>query len=331
MKKTLWWLLIVLLTASIIETFSLAGCKGVEKTEVSNKEETVAVEATAPDEESLTEEPAEEFTLYVISHREFSEALMELMDTLDNEFESAHPGVTVQRDFMSFTDWSKVSELRLTGDNPPDIFVANNGEAGMGLMVRSGLLLDLTPYAEEFGWFDKIDQGLLNSMSYTADGKVFGEGKLYGMAPLSEEVGVYYNKQKFSEAGAIVPNTYEEFISLIEMFKEKGETPFMLGNIEGWPATHVLGEILFSLLDREDKQWRDDYVYAKNDVSFNRPETVQAATEFVNWIKKGYFLDGFEGIAYTDSIAEFAGGKGVMYIGGTWIANTMKDFVDINN
>ena len=253
MKKSLLWSLIVLLVVSVMATFSLAGCKEAEETVAADEEEAVAEETSEPDEESMIEEPVEEFTLYVISHREFSEALMELMDTLDDEFESAHPGVTVQRDFMTFTDWSKVSELRLTSDNPPDIFVANNGEAGMGLMVRSGLLLDLTPYAEEFGWFDKIDQGLLNSMSYTVDGKVFGEGNLYGMAPLSEEVGVYYNKQKFSEAGAKVPSTYEEFISLIEMFKEKGETPLMLGNIEGWPATHVFGEILFSLLDREDK------------------------------------------------------------------------------
>ena len=93
--------------------------------------------------------PTEEFTLRVISHREFSETLIKLLDTLDNEFESAHPGVTVQRDFMDFRQWEGISQLRLTSENPPDIFVANNGESGMGLMINGGLLLNLTPYAEK--------------------------------------------------------------------------------------------------------------------------------------------------------------------------------------
>jgi len=275
--------------------------------------------------------PTEEFTLHVISQRESSETLDKLLDTLDDEFESAHPGVTVQRDYMPFEEWAQVSQLRLTSVNPPDIFPANNGESGMGLMVRAGLLLNLTPYAEKYGWFDKFDKSLLKTMSYTSDGKQFGEGNLYGMAPLSEEVGVFYNRKKFSEAGAKIPNTYEEFISLIEMFKEKGEIPLILGGLEGWPTNQIYVEILYSLLDREDRQWGEDFVYARNNVSYIRPETVQAAAEFVKWVEKGYFIDGFEGIGYSDSIALFAGGMGAMYIAGSWITNTIKDFADVNN
>ena len=325
MKKVFLWLLVV----SLVAVFSLVGCnKEAPAEEVAAT--TAAAETTATATTVAEEIPTKEFTLRIISHFGESETLEKVMDTLDGEFESAHPGLTIQRDYMEFREWAAISQLRLTSENPPDLFDANLGESGMGLMIRAGLLLNLTPYAEKFGWFDKINQRALNVMSYTADGKQFGEGNVYGMAPTVDYIGVFYNKQKFSEAGVEVPKTYEEFISLIEKFKEKGETPLILGGIEGWPTNQIYVEILYSLLDREDQQWGDDWVFARNNVSYIRPETVQAAAEFVKWVEKGYFIDGFEGISYSDSQALFAGGEGAMYIGGSWITSSIKDYTDVN-
>jgi len=79
--KMLIWSVVTVLAISIL----ILGC------------ETVGAETTTV---GAKEAPTEEFTLHVISHREFSETLMKLLDILDDEFESAHPGVTVQRDFM---------------------------------------------------------------------------------------------------------------------------------------------------------------------------------------------------------------------------------------
>ena len=69
MKKSLLWLLIVLLSVSMIATFSFAGCKKEEAAEEAPAEEEAAEEAPA-EEEAAEEAPAEEAAAEEVAEEE---------------------------------------------------------------------------------------------------------------------------------------------------------------------------------------------------------------------------------------------------------------------
>ena len=74
-------------------------------------------------------------------------------------------------------------------------------------MARAGQIVTLKEYDAQYGWSTRFAPSLLARCSYTADGKTFGEGELWGLPAESEIVGFYYNKQMFSDAGIAIPAT----------------------------------------------------------------------------------------------------------------------------
>lgn len=240
-----------------------------------------------------------------------------VIDSLNAEFEAAHPGVTIARVVKSFDDLKVTIKLALSDPNGPDVGQVNQG-ADMRAVVQGNLLLDLTPYLPKYQWDKRFSAGILARNSFTADGSQFGTGNLYGVSPTAEVVGVYYNKEKFQQLGLSVPKTFAEFEALLTQAKAAGETPIVFGNLDQWPGIHIFSAIQHILLP--DRTWLDNFVYGQGQVSFDIPENVQAAAKVQEWVKAGYFTEGFAGIGYDDSWKLFAGGQGLMMITGSWLS-----------
>lgn len=176
----------------------------------------------------------------------------EQMERLNEAFQEQYPGVTIDRVSQSFDDLATTLRLALTDNEAPDVVQANNGRATMGAFVEAGQLMPLDAYAEEYGWFDRYPESVLQYSTYSEDGTVFGEGNLYGLPQVGEVVGVFYSKAKLDGLGLEVPTTWDEFEAALEAAKAAGETPMQLGNIEAWPAGHVFGPLQGAYTDPED-------------------------------------------------------------------------------
>ncbi len=246
----------------------------------------------------------------------------EMMQTLNSEFEANHPGVTINRVPKSFDDMIATVQLAMSNPDGPDVAQVNQGYADMGTMVQADLLTNLMPYAQKYGWLSILGPGLVSRNSFSPDGQTFGTGNLYGMPLNAEVVGVYYNKAIFEEVGLSVPTTLAEFEAALQTLKEAGHTPIVLGNLEGWPAFHVHGEILYAYLD--SREWVDNFIYQRGDVSVDTPENLQAATKVQEWAEQGYFLEGYSGVGYDDAWQLFAGGEGAMMITGSWLSGEIE-------
>lgn len=246
----------------------------------------------------------------------------QVIETIHREFEAAHPGVKINRVVKAFEDMKATAKLALSSPDGPDVAQINQGEPDMGALVKAGLLVNLTPLAEQYGWFQKISPGIVARNSFTADGKVFGEGNLYGMPPTAELVGVYYRKDIFAELGLSIPKTFAEFEAILEALKGAGYVPITFGNLDGWPAIHTYGEIQNVLLGAEGRQYLDDLIYARGNVGWDVPANVAAAAKLQEWVKRGYFTSGFEGISYDDSWSLFNNGQGAMMLTGSWMSST---------
>lgn len=249
----------------------------------------------------------------------------QVMNTLNAEFEAAHPGVKIERVTKVLDDLKITLPLALSQADGPDVAQVNQGRNDMGAMVEGGLLLPLDKYFTQYNWGETISGSVGSRNSFTADGKTFGQGNLFGVSPTAEVVGVYYNKGIFAENGWEVPTNFEAFEALLAEIKSAGITPLSFGSLDGWPAIHEYSAIQHLLVSLE---YINDFVYGVNNASFDTPENQQAAEILVKWAKAGYFNDGFAGIGYDDGNLLFKSGQGAMTITGSWLAGELLTGTD---
>jgi raffinose/stachyose/melibiose transport system substrate-binding protein len=241
----------------------------------------------------------------------------EVVDTLNQEFQESHAGVTINRTTRSFDDLKLTARQALSSDDGPDVCQVNQGLSDMGVMVQGGILTDLTPYAERFGWLEKISPGVVARNSFTPDGATFGEGSLFGVPTTAELIGVFYNREKLAALGAEVPATFADLEALLAQLKEAGEIPIAFGNLEGYPAIHIYGEIQNLGIDRASL---DNFIYGRPGATFATPASERAAATLQSWAEAEYFTEGFEGIDFDTSLGAFRGGQGATMITGSWIS-----------
>ncbi|MBE1593702.1 ABC transporter substrate-binding protein [Nonomuraea angiospora] len=238
------------------------------------------------------------------------------MKQLNDAFQAKYPNIKINRVSRSFDDLNTTLRLALSGNEPPDIVEANNGRSSMGAFVKAGQLRPLDAYAEAYGWKKRYPQSVLRYSSYSADGKTFGDGNLYGLPQVGEVVGVFYNKAKLAKLGLQQPATWADFDAALAKAKTAGEVPMQLGNLDKWPAIHVFGTVQSRGVPADQIS---ALAFGRKGASWNTPENTKAAEELVGWVDKGYFNKGFNGQGYDPAWQAFGKGEGVFLIGGTWL------------
>lgn len=318
MKKISLLLSIVLITALL-----LAACatptptEAPVETEAPAATELPAVVTEAPT--AATEAPIAEVTL-VVWDQFYRDAESQVMNTLNAEFEAAHPGVKIERVVKTLDDLKVTLKLALAEDDGPDVAQVNQGRSDMGAMVQADLLLPLNEYSTTYKWDERFSSSVASRNSFTSDGKTFGQGNLYGVSPTAEVVGVYYNRTLFEANGWTVPTTFDEFETLLATIKAAGVTPISFGSLDGWNAIHEFSAVQHLLVTPE---YINDFVYGVNNVTFDTPENQEAARIMQDWVDKGYFTEEFSGIGYDDSNKLFKAGEGAMTITGSWLTGEL--------
>lgn len=238
------------------------------------------------------------------------------IETLNADFQKKYPNITIKRVSRSFDDLVKTLRLALSGADAPDVVQANNTRSQMGEFVKAGQLVNLDPYAAAYGWDKRYPQSVRNVASYSPDGKTFGSGSLFGMPQVGEVVGIFSNAAKLKTLGINPPKTWAEFDAALATAKSKGEVPLVLGNLEKWPAGHVFGVVQGRYVKADDIR---KLGFGQSGGSWVTPENTKAAQTLVDWVDKGYFSPGFNGLDYDPAWQGFTKGKGLFLIAGSWL------------
>jgi raffinose/stachyose/melibiose transport system substrate-binding protein len=235
---------------------------------------------------------------------------------LNKQFHAKYPNITIKRVSRSFDDLKKTLRLALSGKNAPDVVESNNGRSDMGQFVKAGQLVPLTPYEKAYGWDDRYPESVRQYSSYSPDGKQFGQGTLYGLPQVGEVVGIFYDKKVLADAGVTPPTTWAQFESALPKVKAAGQVPIMFGNLDQWPAIHVLGTIQGRTTSPDDIR---DLAFGRAGASWKTPENSKAVQTLVDWVDRGYFQPDVNGEGYDPAWQAFSKGKGAFLIGGTWL------------
>lgn len=199
--------------------------------------------------------------------------------------------------------------VEVAGGAGPDILDLD-GPTDVVEFAKSGKAVDMTPYAEKYGWKDMLYSWAYDVSCY--------QGKLYSLPGGLEGMGMYYNMDVMNEHGWTIPQNLEELETLMAEIKDAGLIPISFGNsnYQG-QVDHLYSTILSTYSGPETVKKA-----INGEIKFDDPEMVKSIDLLKKWWDAGYIMDqSSQAVTTDDQVAFFADGRAVMSISGTWFGN----------
>jgi len=207
-------------------------------------------------------------------------SIIAINDTLNAHFEP----LNLKVEYTGDADWEANINTQVEGGNPPDIsFFPQPGK--LADFARAGNVVALSPEADavvdEF-WIDGYQQyGLVDGTQYCIPAKT-------DLKSL-----VWYQPAAFEAAGYTVPETFEDFVALIDTIAADGGPKALCVGIEsgqatGWTYTDWVEDMVLRLHGRDVyDQW------VNHEIPFDDPQIQEAMQAPVDlWTPENVFAAG---------------------------------------
>lgn len=233
------------------------------------------------------------------------------------EFEAQHSNVTINIREDQFAVITQ-NAPRTLADSETDLMRLPQ----MSELASEGLLMNLDPYAESFGW-DQWPSSQLEQMRVGDDG-IRGAGPLYAQGLNFSMTGVFYNKDLAAQIGMTeAPTTLAEFDGYLKAAKDAGLTPMnqFNGGATGGLAFPLQGLMASYGAPSDINSW----IYLQDGATIDTDTNVAAAEHLNTWIEDGYFADDINAIDYSQMMSRFIGGDSVFIFSGDWESGNLDD------
>ena len=163
-------------------------------------------------------------------------------------------------------------------------------------------------------------QALGNVMENYLDAVKFEDGHYYCIPFSGNFMGVFYDVDKFEEAGYEIPTTWDELITIAEDIKSKGEVAFVFPDKDAWTLSQLQSNIegknrpdsteFIAQIEAGEATYQDD------EITVDSWEKVLQLHEY----SQGDTLS----LGYDQAISDFATGTGYMFPQGSWAAPSIE-------
>ena len=244
-------------------------------------------------------------------HNATSDPLQGLWADVAQEFEDAHPGVTVEVTGYQNEDLQRtlIPNALQSGDAPDLFMVWPGGEVRSQAEV--GYLMDLTDVAS-----DTITElgGVVKPWEV--------DGKQYALPYTFGATGIWYNQDLFDQAGIKgTPKTLPELEDAIAKLKAIDVAPIAVGAGDLWPAGHWWYQFAIAACSTETLQT------AIPERDFSDPCWIKAGELLQDFLKTEPFNDGFLATPAQTGADSSAGlvanGNAAMEFMGPWNSGTI--------
>jgi raffinose/stachyose/melibiose transport system substrate-binding protein len=164
------------------------------------------------------------------------EAAIAVWDGIKAQYEAAHPGWTVEMNYMDDDLYETIGlQNLLSGRNAPDVYFEWTGSR-LAQRYADGYAADLTAAATTGPITGLFDDAWLSPA--TVDGKLV-------MVPHTADVTnvLFYNKQILADAGLTPPTTWAELLAACDALNAKGIIPIASGNKDLWAAGNFMSHM----------------------------------------------------------------------------------------
>lgn len=217
------------------------------------------------------------------------------------EYEKLHPGVKIELIQESDDSIKGKTKTLVASNSLPDIYFSWTGSWGENF-VRGNRAVDLSKVVgPDAPWGKTLTQAAVKAFEYN--------GKLYGIPLYLDAKFMGYSKPLFEKAGVGVPGNFEQLLDSCDALRKVGTAPIALGNKEGWPALHYIGQLVAynvptATLER-------DFDPAK--ATFDDPGYVTSLAQFKALIDRCTDGAATNGTSYASALQSLSNGDSAMY------------------
>lgn len=208
--------------------------------------------------------------------------------------------------------------LAINAGTMPDVFITWGGQT-MYDYVDEGLIYDLTDLMKANNYAGEFLDAAIAQCSYN--------DKIYAVPVENISVaGFFYNKEVFDQFGLSEPATVADLESICDTLVANDVYPFALAN-----ATQWTGSMYFQYLATRHGGLEPFADAAAGTGSFENDSFVYAGQTIQDWVDKGYFCDGFNGMDDDSGQARmlFYSGDAAMDLMGSWFISNVADESDM--
>jgi raffinose/stachyose/melibiose transport system substrate-binding protein len=251
----------------------------------------------------------------ILWHIQTEDAPKQCIDESIARFEKDYPEYTVEVVPMQNDAYKTKLKVAMGSTEMPDIFVHWSG-GPMVSYIDAGKVADITAYMNKNNYKSRFMAAGISQATY--------KNKIWAMPVEGLAIAmVFYNKAVFAQYGLKVPKTLTELDAVAATLKSKGVTPFALANKTKWTGSMYY----MYLVDRYGGP--DVFANAanrKNGGTFEDPAFTKAGNKIVDWVKKGYYNIGFNGLDEDSGQgrALLYSGKAAMLVMGSWLIYQVK-------
>ena len=175
-------------------------------------------------------------------HRWPNEPRKSFYDEKAQEFMDANPNVKINIDAVLNDSYKEKIRVLISNDNLPDIFTSWSDSFAENL-VSSDRIRPLDDILEEDqAWKDSIIESQFSGFTF--------DDTVYGIPFTIDGKAFFYNKAIFEENNLEVPETYSEFVDVLDKLQAAGwEAPLVEGLTNAWAISHYMGTIFQRILD----------------------------------------------------------------------------------
>lgn len=232
-------------------------------------------------------------------------------DKLTEEFTKQHPNVTFTINRDTFQNLTANAPKLLASSTPPDLIRLPT----LGDTVRDGLVANLDPYFDAYGW-DAWPASQLAPLRMTDEG-VRGSGSLYQLGLGYSITGIFMNTTLADQLGIDAPpQTLAELEDDMAKAKAAGILPIMAGDKDG-----VVNFVVQAAMNQYvDKDQFLSWMFNEPGARYDEAGNVQGAELVREWADAGYFPSDINAIDYFTFTSRFSAGEGLFTFNGNWEA-----------
>ena len=225
-------------------------------------------------------------------------------------FNKANPDIKVNITVIANDSYKQRLAVAMASGQTPDLFLSWSG-GPMYEYANNKQIIDLTPYMNANNYKDRLLDAAVAQGTYN--------GKIYGFPLTNVSVcSVFYNKEIFQRLNLKVPTTIRELEAVCDTLKANGITPFSLANKTQWT-----GSMYFMFLATRRGGTQPFIKGVDGSGSFTDPAFIYAGEKIQEWVRKDYFLPGFNGLDWDAAQARtpMYRGETAMLIMGSWFVS----------
>ena len=224
-------------------------------------------------------------------------------------FEAEYPDIEVELNTFDHEAY-KTAIRNFLATEPPDVALWFAGNR-MKFFVDQGMFEDVSDVWADNGLYDTMASSVA---SMTVDGKQYGVPYSY------YQWGVYYRTDLFEQAGAEVPETWEQFLDASEKLKAAGITPITIGTKFLWTAAGW-----FDYLNLRINGFDYHISLTDGEASYLDPELDAVFAAWRELLDRGYFLENHATYSWQEAQAPLINGTAAMYLIGNFIVPDLEN------